>query len=99
MDYPSPQSYLAPLYTSGASTNRTGYANPVVDRRIAEGDRAPSPAAAVAAYQSAEDVILDDMPVIPLWFGRSRAVHGDRVTRVAIDPFSRIRVQDVQVVG
>jgi len=99
MDYPSPQSYLAPLYTAGASTNRTGYADPVVDQRIADGDRAPSLPAAVAAYQAAEDVILDDMPVIPLWFGRTRAVHGDRVTHVAIDPFSRIRVQDVQVVG
>jgi oligopeptide transport system substrate-binding protein len=99
MDYPSPQSYIAPLYTAGASTNRTGYANPLVDRHIADGDRAPSPAAAVPAYQAAEDVILDDMPVIPLWFEKTRAVHGDRVTHVAIDPFSHIRVQDVQVVG
>ena len=99
MDYPSPHTYIAPLYTAGARTNRTGYANPRVDQDIAEGDRAPSMAAAITAYQAAEDVILDDMPVIPLWFGKTRAVHGDRVTHVAIDPFSRIRVQDVQVVG
>jgi oligopeptide transport system substrate-binding protein len=99
MDYPSPHTYIAPLYTAGAPTNRTGYANPEVDRRIAEGDRAPSVAAGIAAYQAAEDVILEDMPLIPLWFGMTRAVHGDRVTQVAIDPFSRIRVQDVQVVG
>jgi ABC-type oligopeptide transport system substrate-binding subunit len=99
MDYPSPHTYIAPLYTAGARTNRTGYANPLVDQHIAEGDRAPSVAAAITAYQAAEDVILDDMPVIPLWFGKTRAVHGDRVTHVAIDPFSRIRVQDVQVVG
>jgi len=99
MDYPSPHTYIAPLYTGGAATNRTGYANPVVDRHIAEGDRAASIEAGIAAYQRAEDVILDDMPVIPLWFGKTRAVHGDRVTHVAIDPFSRIRVQDVQVVG
>ncbi|MEW6474106.1 MAG: ABC transporter substrate-binding protein [Actinomycetota bacterium] len=99
MDYPSPHTYIAPLYTGGAPTNRTGYANPEVDRRIAEGDRAPSIPAGIAAYQAAEDVILEDMPLIPLWFGMTRAVHGDRVSHVAIDPFSRIRVQDVQVVG
>jgi oligopeptide transport system substrate-binding protein len=99
MDYPSPHTYIAPLYTAGAATNRTGYVNPTVDQSIAEGDRAPSVAAGIAAYQAAEDVILDDMPVIPLWFGKTRAVHGDRVTHVAKDPFSRIRVQDVQVVG
>jgi ABC-type oligopeptide transport system substrate-binding subunit len=99
MDYPSPHTYIAPLYTGGAPTNRTGYVSPKVDGFIAEGDRAPSVAAGIAAYQAAEDVILDDMPVIPLWFGKTRAVHGDRVRNVAIDPFSRIRVQDVQVVG
>ena len=99
MDYPSPHTYIAPLYTAGARTNRTGYANLRVDQHIAEGDRAPSVAAAIAPYQAAEDVILDDMPVIPLWFGKTRAVHGDRVSHVTIDPFSRIRVQDVQVVG
>jgi ABC-type oligopeptide transport system substrate-binding subunit len=99
MDYPSPHTYIAPLYTAGAATNRTGYANPAVDRHIAEGDRASSVEAGIAAYQAAEDVILDDMPVIPLWFGKTRAVHGDRVTHVAKDPFSRIRVQDIQVVG
>jgi oligopeptide transport system substrate-binding protein len=99
MDYPSPHTYIAPLYTGGAATNRTGYANAEVDRRIAEGDRAPSVEAGIAAYQAAEDVILEDMPLIPMWFGMTRAVHGDRVKHVAIDPFSRIRVQDVQVVG
>lgn len=99
MDYPSPHTYIAPLYTGGAATNRTGYVNPVVDRHIADGDRAPSIETGIAAYQRAEDVILDDMPVIPLWFGKTRAVHGDRVKHVAIDPFSRIRVQDVQVIG
>jgi len=46
MDYPSPHTYIAPLYTAGARTNRTGYANPLVDQHIAEGDRAPSVAAA-----------------------------------------------------
>jgi oligopeptide transport system substrate-binding protein len=99
MDYPSPHTYIAPLYTGGAPTNRTGYASRAVDGHIAEGDRAPSVAEGIAAYQSAEDVILDELPVLPLWFGKTRAVHGDRVRRVAIDPFSRIRVQDIQVVG
>jgi oligopeptide transport system substrate-binding protein len=99
MDYPSPHTYIAPLYTGGAPTNRTGYANPEVDRRIAEGDRAPTIPTGIEAYQAAEDVILEDMPLIPMWYGMTRAVHGDRVKHVAIDPFSRIRVQDVQVAG
>jgi ABC-type transport system substrate-binding protein len=99
MDYPSPQSYLGPLYTSGSASNRTGYSNPEVDQLIAEGDRAPSVEASIRAYQAAEDVILEDMPLIPLWYGKTQAVHSERVERVVIDPFSRVRVQDVRVVG
>lgn len=99
MDYPSPQSYLEPLYTSTSASNRTGYSNLAVDDLIARGNRAPSMAEAVKAYQAAEDVILDDMPAVPLWFGKTRAVHSERTAGVTIDPFSRIRVADVRVVG
>ena len=99
MDYPSPQSYLEPLYTSTSGSNRTGYANPRVDELIAAGNRAPTMAESIKAYQAAEDVILEDMPVVPLWFGKTRAAHSERVAGVTIDPFSRIRVADVRVVG
>ena len=99
MDYPSPQAYLAPLFTSTSSSNRAGYANPEVDRLIAEGDRAPSIDAGLAAYQAAEDIILDDMPVIPLWFGKNQAVHTERTDNVVIDLLGRVQVQEVTVVG
>jgi ABC-type oligopeptide transport system substrate-binding subunit len=99
MDYPSPQSYLGPLYTSGSASNRTGYSNKEVDRLIAEGDRSPSLEASLRAYQAAEDLILEDMPLIPLWYGKTQAAYSERVERVVIDPFSRVRVGDVRVVG
>lgn len=99
MDYPSPQAYLAPLFTSASSSNRAGYANPKVDELIAAGDRAPSIEAGLASYQEAEDLILDDMPVIPLWFAKNQAVHSERTDNVVIDLLGRVRVQDVAVVG
>lgn len=99
MDYPSPQSYLEPLYASTSSSNRTGYANPEVDALIAEGNRAPTLEAGLKSYQAAEDIILDDMPVIPLWFGKAYAAHSDRVDGVTIDPLRRVRVEDISVVG
>lgn len=99
MDYPSVQSYLEPLYTSTSSSNRAGYANADVDALIAEANRASTFEAGLAAYHAAEDIILDEVPVIPLWFGKVYAAHSERVAGVAIDPLHRIRVQDVQVVG
>ncbi len=99
MDYPSPQAYLQPLFTSASSSNRAGYANPKVDQLIADGDRAPSIEAGLAFYQAAEDLILDDMPVIPLWFAKNQAVHSERTDDVVIDLLGRVQVQDVTVVG
>ena len=99
MDYPSPQAYLQPLFSSTSSSNRAGYANPEVDALIAEGDRAPSIEAGLRSYQAAEDLILDDMPVIPLWFGKNQAVHSERVDDVEIDLLGRVRVEEVRVRG
>lgn len=99
MDYPSPQSYLEPLYTSASLSNRTGYKNPEVDRLVAEGNRAASLEEGLEAYQAAEDIILEDMPVVPLWFGKTRVAHSERLEQVRIDPFSRVRVADVRVAG
>jgi oligopeptide transport system substrate-binding protein len=99
MDYPSPQAYLQPLFTSTSSSNRTGYANSRVDQLIAEGDRALSIEAGLKSYQAAEDLILDDMPVIPLWFAKNQAVHSERTEGVVIDLLGRVRVQDIRVVG
>jgi ABC-type transport system substrate-binding protein len=99
MDYPSPQAYLEPLFTSGSSGNRPGYSNPKVDQLVADGNRAPSLGAGIKAYQAAEDIILDDMPVIPLWFGKTYAAHSKRVDHVVLDPLSLIRIEDVVVAG
>jgi ABC-type oligopeptide transport system substrate-binding subunit len=97
MDYPSPQAYLQPLFSSASSSNRAGYSNPRVDELIAEGDRAPSIEAGLPSYQAAEDLILDDMPVIPLWFAKNQAVHSERTDNVVIDLLGRVQVQDVAV--
>ncbi|MGH9041856.1 MAG: peptide ABC transporter substrate-binding protein [Acidimicrobiia bacterium] len=99
MDYPSPQAYLAPLFISTSSSNRAGYANPKVDELIAAGDRAPSIEAGLASYQAAEDIILDELPLLPLWFGKNQAVHSERTDKVVIDLLGRVRVEDVTVVG
>ncbi len=99
MDYPSPQSYLEPLYASKSASNRTGYASAEFDRLVAQGNQAATLEAAIKGYQEAENVVLTDMPVAPLWFGLTQAVHSERLSNVHIDPFSRIVVADVSVKG
>jgi oligopeptide transport system substrate-binding protein len=94
MDYPSPQSYLAPLYATEAQppagSNVSFYSSAEVDELLAEGNAAPDDEQAIAAYNRAEDVLLEDMPVIPLFFSVMQSVHSAGVTGVVVDVFGRV---------
>jgi ABC-type oligopeptide transport system substrate-binding subunit len=97
MDYPSMQNYLENLHGTGAQSNYTGYTNPAFDDLMAQGKAAGSLEEAVSLYQQADDLVLEDMPIIPLWFGLNQTVTSDRVSNVVIDKFSFVDVATVQV--
>ncbi|MGY1650936.1 peptide ABC transporter substrate-binding protein [Geodermatophilus sp. SYSU D01119] len=94
MDYPSPQSYLEPLYSTQAQppagANVAFYANPAFDALVAEGNTAATSEQAIAAYNRAEDVLLEDMPVIPLFFQVTQSVYSADVSGVVVDVFGRV---------
>jgi ABC-type transport system substrate-binding protein len=97
MDYPSPQNYLQPVYSTTGSSNNFAYSNTRVDRLIAQGNAAKSVTAALPYYHRAEDQILADLPVIPMWFSKVQGAHSARVQGVVIDAFRRIRFDNVTV--
>lgn len=97
MDYPSAENYLAKVFGTGASSNNTGFSDPEFDRLVAEGNSEDSIEAGTEDYLAAEDIVLEAMPVIPMWFGRNQAVHSDRVDNVVVDAFGNLRLADVEV--
>ncbi|WNV76567.1 ABC transporter substrate-binding protein [Geodermatophilus sp. DSM 44513] len=101
MDYPSPQNYLEPLYSTAAlppaGSNTTFYTNPEFDALIQQGNGAASNEEAIALYQQAEDLLLEDMPIIPMFFDVEQAVHAETVGDVVIDVFGDIDVAAVTV--
>lgn len=94
--YPSPQYAMEPLYTTGAASNYAGYSSPAFDEAIQEANFADLEDSD-ELYQAAEDIILEDMPVIPLWFQDYFIVHSENVENVNLDLRSYVRVEDVQV--
>lgn len=92
MDYPSPENFLGPLFTIGAQppagSNSSFYNNPEFDRLVAAGNQASSNEEAVALYQQADDVLLNDLPVMPIFFGFSQGGYSERVGNVAFSPFA-----------
>jgi len=86
MDYPSLENFLRPLFGTGASTNDTGYSNPEVDALIDMGDQAATLEESIQYYQQAEDIILQDMPMIPLWNYAEALVYSPEFENVIYNP-------------
>lgn len=97
-DYPSGENYLTPLHGTGGSSNYTGYSNPDVDALISQGDAA-SIEEADGFYQQAAELVLEDMPIIPMWFGQSSIAYNETITGVVSTPRTILDLTRVQVVG
>ena len=66
-DYNDPNSFLN-LWVTGGGNNLTGWSNPEYDRLINEASMTGDQAARYAAFQQAEAILLDEAPVLPIYF-------------------------------
>lgn len=103
MDYPSIQNFLATQYATAAlapaGSNTTFYSSRAFDDALDAGDRAPSIEAAGAAYEKAEDVLVEDLPATPLFCGLDQAVWDTRVSGVGYNILGEIELADIVVDG
>ena len=81
-DYPGLYNFLAPLYVTGASSNDGDYSNPDFDALLADGAAAENTEAANAEYVKAQEILLEDLPVIPLWYSNVSGGYGEGVENV-----------------
>ena len=66
-DVPDPDNFLAKLFHSRSPRNVFGYANPVVDDLLASARGTNDLQVRVERYRKAEQLILDDAPIIPVF--------------------------------
>lgn len=104
MDYPSPENFLGPLFTTSAQppagSNSTFYANPEFDSLVSAGNQAATNEEAIALYQQADDLLLNDLPMMPIFFGFSQGGHSENVDNVGFSPFATdVVLTDVTVNG
>lgn len=90
MDYPSMESYLAPVFSTTGSANFSGYRNAEFDELLATAASADSAEDALAAYQQAEDILAQDLPVIPLRFGQDTVGYSERLRDVDLTPLGHV---------
>ncbi|MEU6590439.1 ABC transporter substrate-binding protein [Streptomyces sp. NPDC046881] len=88
MDYPLIQNFLQPLYYTGASSNDGKWSDQDFDRLVDRANAETDTARAVSLFQQAEKVVRDHMAAIPLWYQNGSAGYSDRLSHVALNPFS-----------
>jgi oligopeptide transport system substrate-binding protein len=70
-DYPEPEDFLDVLFHTGAENNFGEYSNPAVDSILGQADIEGDAAKSLALYRQAEQMLVDDAAVLPLWFGKN----------------------------
>jgi len=70
-DYPDPQNFLDINFYSKSPNNQTGYSNPDVDKLLEQARTEADQTKRLDLYRQAEQLIVNDGPWIPLYFGKS----------------------------
>jgi oligopeptide transport system substrate-binding protein len=81
-DYPSLYNFLYPTMATDGSSNDGKYSNPEFDDLLAQGSAASDVDEANGYYQQAQEILLEDLPIVPLWYANVNGVWADTVSNV-----------------
>ena len=81
-DYPSLYNFLGPLYGTGAGSNDGDYSNPAFDAKLTEGLSQTSVEAGNKIFNESQEILLKDLPVVPLWYQAVQGVWSNNVSNV-----------------
>lgn len=84
-DYPGLGNFLVPLYATNASSNDGDYSNPEFDAKVKEAARAGSVEESTPLYNEAQEILLRDLPAIPLWYSNVTGGSSDGVDNVVFN--------------
>jgi oligopeptide transport system substrate-binding protein len=72
-DYPDPQDWMGSLFGCQASNNKYNYCDQQFDQASQKGDTSTDQNARIQAYNQAQQILVQDLPVAPLFY-RGRMV-------------------------
>jgi len=96
-DYPDPFSFIE-TFTSRSGNNNTGWANPEYDRLVEAARSERDPGARLGHLRRAEEILLHEAPVLPLYFYHTQncwkeTVRGLYPNILDIHPLKEVRVE------
>ncbi|MFJ3199363.1 ABC transporter substrate-binding protein [Streptomyces sp. NPDC086989] len=100
MDYPAAENYLRPVFSKEAIANGSNfgrYGNAEFEATLAAADSATDPATSLTLYQKADDIVIRDLPYIPVFTYMSAVAYSSSVKNVEVDAQGRIDLAHVEL--
>lgn len=100
MDYPAAEDYLRPIFSKVAIENGSNYGhyvNEEFETTLAAADKATDPAEGLKLYQAADDIVIKDLPYIPVFTYMSSSAYSKSVKNVEVDAQGRMDLANVEL--
>jgi oligopeptide transport system substrate-binding protein len=95
-DYLDPNSFLE-CFLTGGGNNNTGWSNEEFDSLLAEASRTADVNNRYEILKRAETILLDDAPVIPIYFYTRVYLHSPKVGNWQMNPLGYISFKDLYI--
>ena len=96
-DYPDPQDFLDIFFHSGSNGNYSGYSDPEVDRLLEAARIEQDEAKRFELYHAAEEAVVSDAPVIPLYHDITYTLAKPYVKGFSLSPLGLISFGNIQI--
>ncbi|MER6396621.1 ABC transporter substrate-binding protein [Kitasatospora sp. NPDC086009] len=102
MDYPSIENYLRPIFSKVAienGSNYGGYVNDKFEDLLNQADQAKTQDEGQKLYQQADDILVQDLPYIPVYTYMSSAAYSKKIKNFDTDAQGRMNLDEVELAG
>ncbi|MGI8687220.1 MAG: ABC transporter substrate-binding protein [Thermomicrobiales bacterium] len=96
-DYPDPENFLDVLFHTGSPRNYSNYSNPKVDALLDQANVEQNAAKRTDLYRQAQQQILDDVAIIPIYHGTDYALVKPYVKGLSITAMGILRLETVWI--
>lgn len=94
-DFPTPDAFLSPLFSTGSENNLTGLDDEEIDGTLRAARAEPDPAARADLYREVEQMVLSRFPVLPIAQFNNRWAAADGVGGFAVTPMGTFDIAEV----
>src|SRR5690606_34129367 len=98
-DFPDPANFLGALFLSTSPDNYIGYANSDVDQLLRDAEVAQSVDERERYYLEAQQLIVNDAVLIPLYHDVSYTVVAPYVRGLVVSPIGILTLEDIWIDG